>query len=112
MGARLEARGVTSAGSSADLPTSRRFDDVEAEIDLDRTEKEHLAGAGNWLYKVEVDGRSMVLKIYEGTRSRFLYWKKTFGNVVLTGRSSHCCLSSAINLLVCSLQATVMIQSF
>jgi hypothetical protein len=30
-----------------------------------------------------------VLKVYYGSRSRLLYWKKTFGNVVLTGRSSH-----------------------
>ena len=35
------------------------------------------------------DGLEVVLKVYYGNRSPLLYLKKTFGNVVLTGRSSH-----------------------
>lgn len=67
----------------------RHFTDVHERVRLDDLEKSHMAGAGNYLYKVEVAGRPMVLKIYNGTRSWLLYVKKTFGNVVLTGRSSH-----------------------
>lgn len=54
--------------------------------DIDRTP---LAGAGNYLWKIPLRGGHAVVKVYFGSRSRFLYWKKTFGNVCITGRSSH-----------------------
>lgn len=66
----------------ADYPT-------EGEIDLDRVEKQPLAGAGNYLYRIPWGDSYVVAKLYDGSRSPLLYWKKTFGNVVLTGRSSH-----------------------
>jgi hypothetical protein len=58
-------------------------------IDLEKVEKTALAGAGNYLWKVPFRGGFAVVKVYFGSRSPFLYWKKTFGNVLLTGRSSH-----------------------
>ncbi len=51
--------------------------------------KVQLAGEGNYLYKVPFGDGFVVVKIYRGSRSAFLYWKKTIGNVLLTGRSSH-----------------------
>lgn len=59
------------------------------EIDLDVVEKTPLAGEGNYLYRIPWGDSYVVAKIYHGSRSRLLYAKKTFGNVVLTGRSSH-----------------------
>ncbi len=55
--------------------------------DIDRT---NLAGAGNYLWKHRLaDGTDVVVKVYYGSRSPLLYLKKSFGNVFLTGRSSH-----------------------
>jgi hypothetical protein len=59
-------------------------------IRLEDVEKTNLAGDGNYLWRHTLpDGLDVVLKVYYGNRSPFLYMKKTFGNVVLTGRSSH-----------------------
>lgn len=70
-------------------PAVTRHDDVRATVSLADIDKTPLAGAGNYLYRFQVGEHDCVLKIYEGSRSPLLYWKKTFGNVVLTGRSSH-----------------------
>jgi len=51
--------------------------------------KEHLAGDGNWLYKIPFGDGFAVLKVYFGNRHPALHWKKTFGNLVFTGRTSH-----------------------
>lgn len=51
--------------------------------------KEHLAGAGNWLWKIPFRGGHAVLKGYFGNRLPLLHWKKSLGNLLLTGRSSH-----------------------
>jgi hypothetical protein len=56
---------------------------------LEGLEKTTLAGEGNYLWKVPLRGGWAVVKVYFGSRSPLLYWKKTFGNVLLTGRSSH-----------------------
>jgi hypothetical protein len=56
---------------------------------LDQIEKKAIAGEGNFLWKVPLRGGSAVLKVYYGSRSPLLYWKKTIGNVLITGRSSH-----------------------
>lgn len=50
---------------------------------------EHLAGDGNWLWKIPFDGGFGVLKVYTGNRHPLLHVKKTLGNRVLTGRTSH-----------------------
>ncbi len=55
----------------------------------DIADKEHLAGAGNWLYKIPFRGGHAVLKGYFGNRNPLLHVKKTVGNLVLTGRTSH-----------------------
>lgn len=51
-----------------------------------------LAGEGNFVWKVPYpaghDGAA-VLKVYFGSRSPLLYLKKTVGNRLLTGRTSH-----------------------
>lgn len=76
---------MTSPNASASPPEDRR----PVEIRLDEVEKTHLAGEGNYLWKIPLRGGHAVLKVYYGSRSPLLYWKKTFGNVLLTGRSSH-----------------------
>lgn len=48
-----------------------------------------MAGDGNYLWRHSLPGAEIVLKVYYGNRSSLLYAKKTFGNVVLTGRTSH-----------------------
>ena len=57
--------------------------------DLPRTP---LAGEGNFVWKIPFpsgnDGAA-VLKVYFGSRSPLLYLKKTVGNRLLTGRTSH-----------------------
>ena len=59
-------------------------------IRLEDIDKSNLAGAGNYLWKHTLPGgEEVVAKVYHGSRSPLLYMKKTFGNVVLTGRSSH-----------------------
>jgi hypothetical protein len=78
-GAAASSRGVAADGTAS----------TPQEVDLDNVEKEALAGEGNFLYKVDVGGRPIVFKVYYGSRSQFLYLKKTLGNVVVTGRSSH-----------------------
>jgi hypothetical protein len=55
----------------------------------DFPEKEHIAGPGNWLYKIPFRGDEAVLKIYFGNRNPMLHWRKTLGNVLITGRTSH-----------------------
>jgi len=55
----------------------------------DFPEKEHLAGAGNWLYKIPFRDGHAVLKIYFGSRHPLLHVKKTVGNILVTGRTSH-----------------------
>lgn len=52
-------------------------------------DKEHLAGAGNWLWKFPFRGKHAVLKGYYGNRFPLLHWKKSVGNLLLTGRTSH-----------------------
>jgi len=59
---------------------------------LDGLEKKQLAGEGNYLWRIPFPGGTdgfAVLKVYYGSRSPFLYMKKTVGNLLLTGRSSH-----------------------
>jgi hypothetical protein len=55
----------------------------------DFPEKEHLAGHGNWLYKIPFRDDYAVLKIYFGNRNPLLHWKKSFGNLFITGRTGH-----------------------
>jgi hypothetical protein len=55
----------------------------------DFPEKEHLAGDGNWLYKIPFRDDWAVLKVYYGNRNPLLHVKKTFSNLLLTGRTSH-----------------------
>jgi hypothetical protein len=72
--------------------TPRRGDTAPREpvrIRLDEVDKQALAGEGNFLYRIPLRDGFAVAKIYEGSRGRWLHLKKTFGNVVLTGRSSH-----------------------
>ncbi|MCG3133954.1 MAG: hypothetical protein HMLKMBBP_01223 [Planctomycetes bacterium] len=70
-----------------DDPVAR--DRAPLRLRLADLEKTHLAGEGNFLWKIPLRGGVAVLKVYYGSRSPLLYWKKTFGNLVLTGRSSH-----------------------
>lgn len=54
--------------------------------------REPLAGEGNYVWKIPFEGGTdglAVLKVYFGSRHPALHWKKTLGNVLLTGRSSH-----------------------
>jgi hypothetical protein len=54
--------------------------------------RDQLAGEGNYLWKIPFEGGNdgfAVLKVYYGSRSPLLYVKKTIGNLLLTGRSSH-----------------------
>jgi len=55
----------------------------------DIPDKRHLAGAGNWLYLIPFRGGQAVLKVYFGNRHALLHVKKTVGNLLLTGRTSH-----------------------
>ena len=55
----------------------------------DIPDKEHLAGAGNWLWKIPFRGNYAVLKGYFGNRVPLLHWKKSLGNLLLTGRTGH-----------------------
>jgi hypothetical protein len=77
--------------SDAPSPTeTARPDPAPCTIRLEDIDKSNLAGAGNYLWRHTLpDGLEVVIKVYYGSRSPFLYMKKTFGNVVLTGRSSH-----------------------
>ena len=44
---------------------------------------------GNYLYKIPYhDNGWAVLKLYYGDRTRFQYWSKTFGNVVIANQTS------------------------
>ncbi|MHC5212683.1 MAG: hypothetical protein ACYTG2_18370 [Planctomycetota bacterium] len=65
------------------MPRTLRLEDLP---------REALAGEGNYVWKIPFEGGEdgfAVLKVYFGSRHPALHWKKTFGNVVLTGRSSH-----------------------
>lgn len=61
-------------------------------LKLDDLPRTPLAGEGNFVWKIPFptgyDGKA-VLKVYFGSRSSLLYLKKTVGNVLLTGRTSH-----------------------
>lgn len=57
--------------------------------DIPEGSREHLAGAGNWLWKIPFDGGHAVLKVYLGNRNPLLHVRKTVGNLLLTGRTSH-----------------------
>ncbi len=77
------AAGAESPAGGVPAPITLRL------ADLDRTP---LAGEGNYVWRVPFAGGrdgSAVLKVYFGSRSPLLYWKKTLGNRLLTGRSSH-----------------------
>jgi hypothetical protein len=69
-----------ASGAGTPAPVVIRLEDID---------KTPLAGAGNYLWKVPLRDGHAVVKVYFGSRSRLLYWKKSFGNVFLTGRSSH-----------------------
>lgn len=74
---------ASGGGASASGPKSLRLDDIE---------RKPLTGAGNYLWKIPYQGGHdgfAVLKVYFGSRHPALHWKKTFGNRLLTGRSSH-----------------------
>jgi hypothetical protein len=75
---------MTAAPEADSTPT-----DSEVLRLADITDKEHLAGAGNWLYKIPFRGGHAVLKGYFGNRNPLLHMKKTVGNILLTGRTSH-----------------------
>jgi len=76
-----------TAGSSSE---STRPNPAACTIRVDDIDKTNLAGDGNYLWRHTLpDGLDVVFKIYYGNRSSLLYMKKTFGNVMLTGRSSH-----------------------
>ncbi len=67
-----------------------RPDPAPCTVRLADIDKSNLAGEGNYLWRHTLpDGLEVVAKVYHGSRSPLLYMKKTFGNVVLTGRSSH-----------------------
>jgi len=70
-----------TAASRADLSERLRLADIP--------DKQHLAGAGNWLYLIPFRGGKAVLKVYFGSRNPLLHVKKTVGNLLLTGRTSH-----------------------
>lgn len=57
-------------------------------IDLDTVEKTHLAGKGNFLWKVPYGDDFIVVKIYFGTRGRYIDCKKTLTNYLLQDRTS------------------------
>jgi hypothetical protein len=63
-----------------------------ASLKLEDLPRTPLAGEGNFVWKIPFasghDGAA-VLKVYFGSRSPFLYLKKTLGNRLLTGRTSH-----------------------
>lgn len=52
-------------------------------------EKEPLAGAGNFLYKIRFEDGFSVLKVYFGSRHPALHIRKTLSNLLFTGRTSH-----------------------
>ncbi len=59
---------------------------------LSELPREPLAGEGNFVWKIPFAGGTdgaAVLKVYFGSRGALLHWKKTLGNRLLTGRSSH-----------------------
>ncbi len=67
-----------------------RTEPAATTIQLADIDKSNMAGAGNYLWRHTLaDGAEIVLKFYYGSRSPLLYMKKSFGNVVLTGRSGH-----------------------
>ena len=57
-------------------------------IDLEKVAKTPLAGKGNFLWKVKHGDGFIVVKIYYGTRGRFVDAKKTLTNLLLQDRSS------------------------
>jgi hypothetical protein len=58
-------------------------------VRLSEVEKQPLAGEGNYLYRIPLRDGFAVAKLYDGSRSQLLHVKKTLGNVLLTGRTSH-----------------------
>jgi len=60
-------------------------------LQLEGLEKTPLAGEGNYVWRIPFAGGTdgfAVLKVYYGSRSSWLYAKKTLGNLLLTGRTS------------------------
>lgn len=55
----------------------------------DFADREHIAGAGNWLWCLPWNGGKAVLKVYFGTRNPLLHVRKTISNFLFSGRSSH-----------------------
>ncbi len=52
-------------------------------------EKEPLAGAGNFLYKIPFEDGFAVLKVYFGSRHPLLHLRKTITNLLFAHRTSH-----------------------
>lgn len=52
-------------------------------------EKQPLAGAGNFLYKIPFEDGFAVLKVYFGSRHPALHIRKSLSNLLFTGRTSH-----------------------
>lgn len=77
-----------SAPTASPVPSTEPAGTIRMRL-ADIASKEHLAGDGNWLYKIPFEGGHAVLKIYFGNRNPLLHVKKTFGNLVITGRTSH-----------------------
>jgi hypothetical protein len=81
---------ATPADPPADSPTREAAPRQPEVLRLeDIADKEHLAGAGNWLWKIPFRGGFAVLKGYYGNRFPLLHWKKTVGNTLITGKTSH-----------------------
>ena len=86
----MDSDSVSPSPSEAAPPAAGHAQDGPQTLRLaDFPEKEHLAGHGNWLYKIPFRGDWAVLKIYFGNRNPLLHWKKSFGNLFITGRTGH-----------------------
>lgn len=80
---------MTGVALSTKVQESRQANSPEpVVIDLDKVEKIHLAGAGNFLWKVPYGDDFIVVKIYYGTRGRYVDAKKTLTNYIYQDRSS------------------------
>lgn len=79
-----------SDASPAACPPPPRPEVAPVTVRLEDIDRDNMAGAGNYLWKHRLPcGTDVVVKVYYGSRSPLLYLKKSFGNVFLTGRSSH-----------------------
>ena len=85
----VEAPASRTTGGSLPWPrTESRRSPLRLRLS-DYPQKEHLAGDGNWLYRIPFGDGFAVLKVYFGNRHPLLHWKKTVGNLLFTGRTSH-----------------------